>query len=379
MTPDFASAPNRLTPLRFFGNRRHGSLQALSARLRRCRRFHCQRRRSRSDQARGRAAAQCRPWRCRQQSAAHPRKPAQGQSPRDRQEADRDLSQRRIYRRGDARPAGLHQHSPEASGLLCRAEDILVAGPDYGVSASGAGKKINVEFVSANPTGPLHVGHCRGAIFGDALANLLKASGATVTREYYINDAGAQIEILARSVYLRYREALGEDIGEIPPGLYPGDYLKPVGEALRDEHGRKLLKLTDKEWLPIVSNKSIAMMMDMIRADLAALDIRHEVFSSERALLESGAIPETIAAMRKQGLVFQGRLPPPKGQLPEDWEDREQTLFRATAFGDDIDRPLQKSDGSYTYFAGDVAYARDKIRAASMSSFMFWVPITAAM
>jgi len=239
--------------------------------------------------------------------------------------------------------------------------EILDTGSDYGVSASGAGKKINVEFVSANPTGPLHVGHCRGAIFGDALANLLKASGATVTREYYINDAGAQIETLARSVYLRYREALGEDIGEIPPGLYPGDYLKPVGEALRDEHGRKLLELTDKEWLPIVSNKSIAMMMDMIRTDLAALDIRHEVFSSERALLESGAIPETIAAMRRQGLVYQGRLPPPKGQLPEDWEDREQTLFRATAFGDDIDRPLQKSDGSYTYFAGDVAYARDKI------------------
>ena len=239
--------------------------------------------------------------------------------------------------------------------------EILDTGSDYGVSASGAGKKINVEFVSANPTGPLHVGHCRGAIFGDALANLLKASGATVTREYYINDAGAQIETLARSVYLRYREALGEDIGEIPPGLYPGDYLKPVGEALRDEHGRKLLELTDKEWLPIVSNKSIAMMMDIIRADLAALDIRHEVFSSERALLESGAIPETIAAMRRQGLVYQGRLPPPKGQLPEDWEDREQTLFRATAFGDDIDRPLQKSDGSYTYFAGDVAYARDKI------------------
>jgi arginyl-tRNA synthetase len=239
--------------------------------------------------------------------------------------------------------------------------EILDTGSDYGVSASGAGRKINVEFVSANPTGPLHVGHCRGAIFGDALANLLKASGATVTREYYINDAGAQIETLARSVYLRYREALGEDIGEIPPGLYPGDYLKPVGEALRDEHGRKLLELTDKEWLPIVSNKSIAMMMDMIRTDLAALDIRHEVFSSERALLESGAIPETIAAMRRQGLVYQGRLPPPKGQLPEDWEDREQTLFRATAFGDDIDRPLQKSDGSYTYFAGDVAYARDKI------------------
>jgi arginyl-tRNA synthetase len=258
-------------------------------------------------------------------------------------------------------PPGFINIRPKPRAYYAVLSEILDTGSDYGVSASGAGRKINVEFVSANPTGPLHVGHCRGAIFGDALANLLKASGATVTREYYINDAGAQIETLARSVYLRYREALGEDIGEIPPGLYPGDYLKPVGEALRDEHGRKLLELTDKEWLPIVSNKSIAMMMDMIRTDLAALDIRHEVFSSERALLESGAIPETIAAMRRQGLVYQGRLPPPKGQLPEDWEDREQTLFRATAFGDDIDRPLQKSDGSYTYFAGDVAYARDKI------------------
>ena len=238
---------------------------------------------------------------------------------------------------------------------------ILLAGPAYGVSKTGAGKKINVEFVSANPTGPLHVGHCRGAVFGDALANLLEATGAKVTREYYINDAGAQIETLARSAYLRYREALGEDIGEIPSGLYPGDYLRPVGEALRDEHGAELLALSDKDWLPIVSNKAIAMMMDMIRADLAKLDIRHEVFSSERALLESGAIPETIAAMRAQGLVYQGRLPPPKGQVPEDWEDREQTLFRASAFGDDGDRPLQKSEGSYTYFAGDVAYARDKI------------------
>jgi arginyl-tRNA synthetase len=248
---------------------------------------------------------------------------------------------------------------PEAYHAVLKT--VLLLGPDYGLSTSGAGKKINVEFVSANPTGPLHVGHCRGAVFGDALANLLAATGAIVTREYYINDAGAQIEALARSAFLRYREALGEDIGEIPPGLYPGDYLKPVGEALRDEHGRMLLDMSEREWLSIVSNKAIVMMMDMIRADLAALDIRHEVFSSERALLESGAIPETIAAMRAQGLVYQGRLPPPKGQAPEDWEDREQTLFRATAFGDDIDRPLQKSDGSYTYFAGDVAYARDKI------------------
>jgi arginyl-tRNA synthetase len=237
----------------------------------------------------------------------------------------------------------------------------LLLGEAYGFSNSGAGHKVNVEFVSANPTGPLHVGHCRGAIFGDALANLLEASGADVTREYYLNDAGAQIETLARSAFLRYREALGEDIGEIPQGLYPGDYLKPVGEGLANEHGRKLLELPEEEWLPKVANKAVAVMLDLIRADLQLLNIRHDVFSSERAMLESAAIPETIEALRKKGLVYQGRLPPPKGQLPEEWEDREQTLFRATQFGDDIDRPLLKSDGSYSYFAGDVAYARDKI------------------
>jgi arginyl-tRNA synthetase len=240
-------------------------------------------------------------------------------------------------------------------------KDILLLGEAYGFSKSDAGHKVNVEFVSANPTGPLHVGHCRGAIFGDALANLLEASGAEVTREYYINDAGAQIETLARSAFLRYREALGEDIGELPQGLYPGDYLKPVGEALANEHGRKLLELPEEEWLPKVANKAVAVMIDLIRADLRLLSIRHDVFSSERAMLDSAAIPETIEALRKKGLVYQGRLPPPKGQLPEEWEDREQTLFRATQFGDDIDRPLQKSDGSYTYFAGDVAYAREKI------------------
>jgi arginyl-tRNA synthetase len=240
-------------------------------------------------------------------------------------------------------------------------DDILALGEAYGRAASFAGKNVNVEFVSANPTGPMHVGHCRGAVFGDALANLLENAGAKVTREFYINDAGAQIETLARSAYLRYREALGEEIGEIPPGLYPGDYLKPVGEALAAEHGRKLLQMKEEEWLAVVASKTVAMMMDMIRADLAQLNITHEVFFSERTLHETGAIPQTIEAMRSKGLIYQGRLPPPKGQLPEDWEDREQTLFRATEFGDDIDRPLQKSDGSYTYFAADVAYARDKI------------------
>jgi arginyl-tRNA synthetase len=240
-------------------------------------------------------------------------------------------------------------------------ESALTLGEAFGRSGIGLGKKINVEFVSANPTGPLHVGHCRGAVFGDALANLLEATGSTVTREFYINDAGVQIDVLARSVFLRYREALGEAIGEIAAGLYPGDYLKPVGAALAAQHGAKLLSMPEKEWLPIAGQKAIAMMMDMIRADLAALNITHEVFFSETALHQSGAIAETVRALRRKGLIYEGRLPPPKGQLPEDWEDREQILFKATEFGDDIDRPLQKSDGSYTYFAADVAYARDKI------------------
>lgn len=237
----------------------------------------------------------------------------------------------------------------------------LRAGEAYGRSEEGKGQKVNVEFVSANPTGPLHVGHCRGAIFGDALANLLGSAGYSVTREYYINDAGLQVDLLARSVYLRYREALGEVIGDIPAGLYPGDYLRPVGEALAKEFGPRLLHESERAWLPIVRARSIAMMLDDIKTDLATLNIRHDTFVSERSLQESGAIGETINVLREKGLIYEGRLPPPKGQLPEDWEDREQTLFRATQFGDDIDRPLLKSDGSYTYFASDVAYARHKI------------------
>ncbi|PZF75219.1 arginine--tRNA ligase [Aestuariivirga litoralis] len=241
-------------------------------------------------------------------------------------------------------------------------EAVLAEGERYGNSTLGSGKKANVEYVSANPTGPLHVGHVRGAVFGDALAELLKASGYEVTREYYINDAGAQVDVLARSAYLRYLEALGETIGEIPAGLYPGDYLKPVGQALAQEHGPALKAMDEAEWLPIVRARAIAMMMDLIREDLAALNIRQEVFASEKALHESGQVKETIAELRQRGLVYQGTLPPPKGEVPEDWEDREQTLFRTTGFGDDIDRPLLKSDGSYTYFASDVAYSRNKIQ-----------------
>jgi arginyl-tRNA synthetase len=239
---------------------------------------------------------------------------------------------------------------------------VLREGASYGRSAIGAAEKVNVEYVSANPTGPMHVGHCRGAVFGDALASLLAFAGYDVTREYYINDAGAQVDVLARSAFLRYREALGENIGEIPEGLYPGDYLVPVGQALAAEFGDKLLAMPEGQWLPAVRAKAIAMMMAMIKDDLAALNIQHDVFFSERSLIETGnnRVTETIDYLRSKGDIYEGRLPPPKGGPVEDYEDREQTLFRATAFGDDVDRPLIKSDGSYTYFASDIAYHRDK-------------------
>jgi arginyl-tRNA synthetase len=239
---------------------------------------------------------------------------------------------------------------------------ILQEGEAYGRSAIGGGDKVNVEYVSANPTGPMHVGHCRGAVFGDALCSLLQFSGFDVTREYYINDAGAQVDVLARSAFLRYREALGEDIGPIPEGLYPGDYLKPVGEALAKEHGDKLLAMPESAWLPIVRDKAIAMMMEEIKGDLAALNIHHDVFFSERSLIQTGnnKVAETIDFLRAKGDIYEGRLPPPKGKPVEDYEDREQSLFRATAYGDDVDRPLIKSDGSYTYFASDIANHKNK-------------------
>ena len=219
-----------------------------------------------------------------------------------------------------------------------------------------------MEYVSANPTGPMHVGHCRGAVFGDALATLLAFTGHAVTREYYINDAGAQVDVLARSAFLRYREALGEDIGAIPEGLYPGDYLKPVGAALAARYGQKLIAMPEDDWLPIVRDTAVAMMMEEIRADLAALNVKHNLFFSERTLAEGNASPiaSTIDDLQRRDLVYVGRLPPPKGQPPEDWEDRDQLLFRSTGFGDDSDRPLKKSDGGYTYFASDIAYHRTK-------------------
>jgi arginyl-tRNA synthetase len=255
----------------------------------------------------------------------------------------------------------------------------ILAGPDFGKNDLGKndlgkGEPVNVEYVSANPTGPLHVGHCRGAVFGDALANLLVFSGYAVTREYYINDAGAQVDTLARSAFLRYREALGEDIGPIPEGFYPGDYLKPVGAALAEEYGRRLNQMPEPAWLPIVRARAIEMMMAEIRQDLLALNVRHDVFFSERSLIDGPQddVAATIAALRAEGQVYEGRLPPPKGAPVEDWEDREQTLFRATAFGDDVDRPLMKSDGSYTYFASDIAYHKSKVERGFRDLIDVW-------
>ena len=252
--------------------------------------------------------------------------------------------------------------------------EVLRAGSDYGHSGIGAGEKVNVEFVSANPTGPMHVGHGRGAVFGDALASLLAFTGFKVTREYYINDAGAQVDVLARSAFLRYREALGENIGAIPEGLYPGDYLKPVGAALAAEFGAKLKIKPEAEWLATVRAKAIAMMMESIREDLAALNVRHDEFFSERSLIEGGKdqVGAAIASLRTQGHVYEGRLPPPKGAPVEDWEDREQTLFRSTEFGDDVDRPLLKSDGSYTYFASDIAYHKSKFDRGFKNMIDVW-------
>ena len=251
---------------------------------------------------------------------------------------------------------------------------ILAAGADSGRADVGRGTAINVEYVSANPTGPMHVGHGRGAVFGDALANLLAYTGFKVTREYYVNDAGAQVDALARSAFLRYREALGEDIGPIPEGLYPGDYLKPAGTALAAQYGATLKDKPEAEWLPLVRNRAIDMMTAQIRDDLASLNVVHDVFFSERSLIEGARdqVGETIAALRRAGYVYEGRLPPPKGAPVEDWEDREQTLFRATDFGDDVDRPLMKSDGSYTYFASDIAYHKDKVDRGFRSMIDVW-------
>jgi arginyl-tRNA synthetase len=257
--------------------------------------------------------------------------------------------------------------------------ECLRQGREFGRDSSArpdGAARINVEYVSANPTGPMHVGHGRGAVFGDALANLLEFAGGDVTREYYVNDAGAQVDVLARSAFLRYREALGETIGDIPEGLYPGDYLKVVGEALASAHGRALLDKSEREWLPMVRAAAIDSMMAMIKADLAALDIRHAVFFSERSLTKGldgrDSVADAIAQLRADGLIYEGRLPPPKGAAAEEWEDREQTLFRSTLFGDDVDRPLIKSDGAYTYFASDIAYHKSKVARGFSTLIDIW-------
>jgi arginyl-tRNA synthetase len=248
-----------------------------------------------------------------------------------------------------------------------RAELALVHAQreDYGRSATGAGRRVNVEYVSANPTGPMHVGHCRGAVVGDALAALLEYVGHRVTREYYVNDAGAQVDVLARSAHLRYREALGEAIGTIPEGLYPGDYLKPVGESLAAEYGDRFVMAPESEWLVPFRKVAVAAMMDMIRADLAKLGIHHDLFASEAELQAAGKPAAAEAWLREHDLVYDGLLEAPKGETPDDWEPVELPLFRSTRFGDDQDRPIRKSDGSWTYFGADLAYHYQKAQNAA--------------
>jgi len=261
----------------------------------------------------------------------------------------------------------------EAAFWRARLPEILAAGADYGDSAVGRGIAVNVEYVSANPTGPMHVGHGRGAVVGDALAGLLAKAGFEVCREYYINDAGAQVDVLARSAHLRYREALGEETGAIPEGLYPGDYLKEVGSALAERDGDRWRDVPEAEWLPHFREFSVTAMMALIRADLAALGVVHAVFTSERALAESGAVQAAVDWLEARDLVYTGTLEPPKGKPPpEDWEERPQLLFRATRFSDDIDRPLRKSDGSWTYFASDIAYHRDKFQRGFATMVDVW-------
>ena len=241
---------------------------------------------------------------------------------------------------------------------------ILREGEIYGRSDVGGNERVNVEYVSANPTGPLHMGHCRGAVVGDALARVLEAAGFRVTKEYYVNDAGSQVQTLARSVHLRYREALGEDIGEIPEGMYPGDYLKPIGVALAAEFGDRFVQAPESEWLELFRERAVAAMLDFIRHDLALLNIHHDLFASEAELQRSGAVDRALGTLRSKGLVYEGLLEAPKGQTPEDWEPVELTLFRSTQFGDDQDRPMKKSDGSWTYFGADAAYHLQKAEKA---------------
>jgi arginyl-tRNA synthetase len=253
-----------------------------------------------------------------------------------------------------------------------RLRECLEQGIAYGDSQVGAGAKVNVEYVSANPTGPLHVAHARGAVVGDALANLLAKAGYVVTKEYYINDAGAQVDKLGQSTYLRYREALGDHIEKIPEGLYPGEYLKEVGAAIAKRDGARWIDKPEADWLPEMRAFAISALMAEIKTDLETLGVHIDVYSSERALVDSGAVDRAFQELARQDLIYQGRLEPPKGKTPDDWEDREQTLFRATKFGDEVDRPLKKSDGSWTYFANDIAYHHDKYRRGFADMIDIW-------
>ena len=242
---------------------------------------------------------------------------------------------------------------------------ILREGDTYGVSTIGKNERVNVEYVSANPTGPMHMGHCRGAVVGDSLARLLEVAGFRVTKEYYVNDAGSQVDTLARSAHLRYREALGEEIGEIPEGMYPGDYLKPVGTLLAAEFGARFVEAPESEWLQTFKQRAVAAMLDLIRHDLGLLGIHHDIFASEAELQASGAVEQAMDNLRAKGLVYEGELERPKSIDEQDeWEPVELTLFRSTQFGDDQDRPMKKSDGSWTYFGADAAYHLKKAETA---------------
>lgn len=247
---------------------------------------------------------------------------------------------------------------------LAELNALATLGASYGRSTVGGGTTVNVEYVSANPTGPMHMGHCRGAVVGDALATLLEAAGHKVIREYYVNDAGGQVDVLARSAHIRYREALGDNVGEIPEGLYPGEYLIPVGQALAKEFGDQYIASPEREWLIPFRTRAVAAMMEMIKADLGLLGIKHDLFSSEAELQAAGKPAEAEAWLRAHDLVYDGILEAPKGKTPEDWEPLELPLFRSTKFGDDQDRPIKKSDGSWTYFGADLAYHFQKAQAA---------------
>ena len=253
-----------------------------------------------------------------------------------------------------------------------RLQEILDAGLTYGGSNIGREELINIEYVSANPTGPLHVGHGRGAVFGDALARLLEKAGYRVVREYYINDAGAQIDALARSLHWRYREACGETLGAMPEGLYPGGYLAEAGIVLKRRDGDRWAAKNEEEWLPVLRDFAIDAMMELVRSDLKEIGIEHDLFFSERTLHETGRIDDALERLVERGVIYEGVLDPPKGKLPDDWEPRPQTLFRATDFGDDVDRPLKKSDGSWTYFAADIAYHLDKVERGARNLIDVW-------